>query len=129
MRYLLVREEEIAGQMDTAYRPRVPDGRVILAENEAKGLDNFSAQFLSAGALKVLMEQPAPGTGGGETPSGGQPSGTVPEEGAEPDMPEEAETVPDKEPETDTPEEGPEPDTPEETGQETIQEGTVTLKE
>ena len=81
MRYLLVREEEIAGQMDTAYRPRVPDGRVILAENEAKGLDNFSAQFLSAGALKVLMEQPAPGTGGGETPSGGQPSGTVRKKG------------------------------------------------
>ena len=37
MRYLLVREEEIAGQMDTAYRPRVPDGRVILAENRKKG--------------------------------------------------------------------------------------------
>lgn len=106
MRYLLVREEEIAGQTDTAYKPRVPDGRIILAENEAKGLDNFSAQFLSAEALKVLMEQPAPDTGGGE-----QPSGTQPEE--EPD-------VPDKEPE---------PDTPEETGQETIQEETITLIE
>lgn len=106
MRYLLVREEEIAGQTDTTYKPRVPDGRIILAENEAKGLDNFSAQFLSAEALKVLMEQPAPDTGGGE-----QPSGTQPEE--EPD-------VPDKEPE---------PDTPEETGQETIQEETITLIE
>lgn len=90
MRYLLVREEEIAGQTDTAYKPRVPDGRIILAENEAKGLDNFSAQFLSAEALKVLMEQPAPDTGGG-----GQPSGTQPEE----------------------------------TGQETIQEETITLIE
>ena len=113
MRYLLVREEEIAGQTDTAYKPRVPDGRIILAENEAKGLDNFSAQFLSAEALKVLMEQPAPDTGGG-----GQPSGTQPEE--EPDVPDEPETVPDKEPE---------PDTPEETGQETIQEEAITLIE
>ncbi len=109
----MVREEEIAGQTDTAYKPRVPDGRIILAENEAKGLDNFSAQFLSAEALKVLMEQPAPDTGGGE-----QPSGTQPEE--EPDVPDEPETVPDKEPE---------PDTPEETGQETIQEETITLIE
>lgn len=120
MRYLLVREEEIAGQTDTAYKPRVPDGRIILAENEAKGLDNFSAQFLSAEALKALMEQPAPDTGGGEQPSGGQTSGTPPEEGPVPDVPDEPETVPDKEPE---------PDTPEETGQETIQEGTVTLTE
>lgn len=109
----MVREEEIAGQTDTTYKPRVPDGRIILAENEAKGLDNFSAQFLSAEALKVLMEQPAPDTGGGE-----QPSGTQPEE--EPDVPDEPETVPDKEPE---------PDTPEETGQETIQEETITLIE
>ena len=113
MRYLLVREEEIAGQTDTTYKPRVPDGRIILAENEAKGLDNFSAQFLSAEALKVLMEQPAPDTGGG-----GQPSGIQPEE--EPDVPDEPETVPDKEPE---------PDVPEETGQETIQEETITLIE
>ena len=113
MRYLLVREEEIAGQTDTAYKPRVPDGRIILAENEAKGLDNFSAQFLSAEALKVLMEQPAPDTGGGEQPSGPQPE-------EEPDVPDEPETVPDKEPE---------PDVPEETGQETIQEETITLIE
>ena len=70
MRYLLVREEEIAGQTDTTYKPRVPDGRIILAENEAKGLDNFSAQFLSAEALKVLMEQPAPDTTTIRNPAG-----------------------------------------------------------
>lgn len=106
MRYLLVREEEITGQMDTAYKPRVPDGRIILAENEAKGLDNFSAQFLSAEALKVLMEQAVPDTGGEDAPSEEQPSGNLPGEdedvldtGPVQEAPEEAESEMTEEPE------------------------------
>lgn len=58
MRYLLIREEDIAGQTDTAYKPRTPDGRVILTEGEAKALDNFSAQFVTADILRVILDTP-----------------------------------------------------------------------
>lgn len=119
MRYLLIREEEITGQMDTAYKPRVPDGRIILAENEAKGLDNFSAQFLSAEALKVLMEQAVPDTGGEEAPSEEQPSGNLPGED---------EDVLEPEPVQETPEE-PESEMTEEPEKEPVQEETITLIE
>ena len=59
MRYLLIREEDIAGQTDTAYKPRTPDGRVILTEGEAKALDNFSAQFVTADTLRAILDTPA----------------------------------------------------------------------
>lgn len=58
MRYLLINEEEIAGQTDTVYKPRTPDGRIILTEGEAKALDNFSAQFVTADSLRVIMATP-----------------------------------------------------------------------
>ena len=58
MRYLLIKEEEIAGQLDTTYKPRTPDGRIILTEGEAKALDNFSAQFVTAATLRVILDTP-----------------------------------------------------------------------
>ena len=86
MRYLLINPEEIQSQTDITYKPRTPDGRVILTEGEAKALDNFSAQFVTAAALRELLagqpEQP---------PADPEPEpepAPEPEEGTEEDTPE-----------------------------------------
>lgn len=86
MRYLLINPEEIAAQTDVTYKPRTPDGRVVLTEGEAKALDNFSAQFVTAAALrKLLAGQP------GQPPAAPEPEPAPgqPEEGTEEDTPEE----------------------------------------
>ena len=95
MRYLLINPEEIAAQTDVTYKPRTPDGRVVLTEGEAKALDNFSAQFVTAAALRELLAgQPEqPPAAPEPEPEPGQP-----EEGTEEDTPEE------DTPEEDTPE-------------------------
>lgn len=86
MRYLLINPEEIQSQTDVTYKTRTPDGRVVLTEGEAKALDNFSAQFVTAAALRELLAgQPEqPPVAPEPEPEPGQP-----EEGTEEDTPEE----------------------------------------
>ena len=99
MRYLLINPEEIAAQTDVTYKTRTPDGRVVLTEGEAKALDNFSAQFVTAAALRELLAgQPGQPPAGPEPAPEPEPEPGQPEEGTEEDTPEE------ETPEEDTPE-------------------------
>lgn len=86
MRYLLINPEEIAAQTDVTYKTRTPDGRVVLTEGEAKALDNFSAQFVTAAALRELLAGQS-----GQPPAAPEPEPEPgqPEEGTEEDTPEE----------------------------------------
>ena len=58
MNYLLVKEEQLAGQgYDCQYAERIPDGRIILPLSALKVLSNFTPEIISDDSLKKLMKE------------------------------------------------------------------------
>lgn len=76
MNYLLVREEQLAGQgYDYRYNERIPDGRIILPMSAVKVLSNFTPEIISEDNLIQLIKDqkdsglydiPEEGASGGE---------------------------------------------------------------
>lgn len=58
MNYLLVKEEQLAGQgYDYQYAERIPDGRIILPLSALKVLSNFTPDIISDDSLKKLIKE------------------------------------------------------------------------
>lgn len=58
MNYLLVKEEQLAGQgYDYQYFERIPDGRIILPLSALKVLSNFTPEIISDDSLLLLIKE------------------------------------------------------------------------